>query len=75
MVFRYFDELFLAKTWIFHYLYLPEGHFVWATLKNVRPSVRPAPATAATDFGDFCHCVEGRVTRFLGGTVKASAKS
>ena len=28
---------------------LPEGHFVWATLKNVRPSVMSATATA-TDF-------------------------
>ena len=55
-------------------LLLPEGLFVWATLKNSCPKyVRRRRRRRI--FGQFCHCVEGRVTRFLGGTVKASAKS
>ena len=50
---------------------LPEGLFVWATLKYRCPSCR----RRRTDFWEFCHCAEAPVTRFLGGTVKASAKS
>ena len=40
---------------VFFYIYLPEGHFGWTTLKNVCRSVRPAPtaATTATDFWGF----------------------
>ena len=51
--------------------------FVWATLKNVRDgaSVRMSGADGILDqFLLQCH-VEVPVTRFLGGTVKASAIS
>ena len=55
-------------------IFLPEGLFVWATLKYRCPKyVRRR--RRRTDFSSFCHRVEPPVTRFLGGTVKASAKS